>query len=570
MNRTRLSSLLLCFAVFGFAFHAISPMCRADDAGLETLNQAMELKFSSQSIPDFDKVIRLCEKAEEEGLSGENLEFCHQILGATHLLKGKIVAELIIEQFGTIREWRQIRKLALDDLNAAVKYLPDQSAAYLFIARLNLLPEGDRDIAKESVEKAVQYAEDDPVTQADAMLLKANMEEDREKRVVLLREAVKLIPDSPEALTAMGGALFDAEQADEAIETLKKALELEPDSPVTLGMMIRILSSQKKYDEALKVLETLDKITPNSPFAMLQRMDIYLELKNFDEALKIINTLRDRAPGDPLILLQRAAVYAEKKDYNAAMKDADSALRLAEENSEMEQKVIFFKASLWAQQEDYAKAIDFIKKILDKKKDKDHVKEKYQEFLIQLYLKAQVNTKVLEITDKFLAQNPESLEMLRFRGDALLGLGRHKEAIAEYEKLVKITPEDEGVLNNLSWVLATTPEDSLRDGKRALELAQKSCELTDYKMPHILSTLAAAYAETGDFDEALKWISKGCELAVEAEYDQAEHLEQEKASYEAKKPWREKLEEDQPDPSETQETKKTDSDSAEEKSTESK
>jgi len=106
------------------------------------------------------------------------------------------------------------------------------------------------------------------------------------------------------------------------------------------------------------------------------------------------------------------------------------------------------------------------------------------------------------------------------------------------------------VLNNLAWVLATSPDENLRDGKRAIELATKACELTEYKLPHILSTLAAGYAETGNFQTALKWSQKAVELGSE---DQLEPLTKELESYQAKKPVRELLTEpqaDQPEPEE--------------------
>jgi hypothetical protein len=92
------------------------------------------------------------------------------------------------------------------------------------------------------------------------------------------------------------------------------------------------------------------------------------------------------------------------------------------------------------------------------------------------------------------------------------------------------------LLNNLAWVLATSPNDNLRDGKRAIELAKQGCDLTEYKQAHIVSTLAAAYAETGDFESAIKWSKKAVETGSEAIKPQ---LAKELESYEAKKPWRE-------------------------------
>ena len=68
------------------------------------------------------------------------------------------------------------------------------------------------------------------------------------------------------------------------------------------------------------------------------------------------------------------------------------------------------------------------------------------------------------------------------------------------------------MLNNFAWVLATSPDDDVRDGKRAVELATKAGELTERERAHILSTLAAAYAETGDFDAARKWSQKSVDM----------------------------------------------------------
>jgi len=129
--------------------------------------------------------------------------------------------------------------------------------------------------------------------------------------------------------------------------------------------------------------------------------------------------------------------------------------------------------------------------------------------------------------------------------------------VAIYKKLLEKNDKDSGVYNNYAWILATSTDDSLRDGKLALEYALKSCELTRYKKPHILSTLASAYAELGDFDKAVEWSQKSVDLAVDNEHDQKDHLEKELKSYQEKKPWREKLNENGPDPSETPATSGT-------------
>ncbi len=111
------------------------------------------------------------------------------------------------------------------------------------------------------------------------------------------------------------------------------------------------------------------------------------------------------------------------------------------------------------------------------------------------------------------------------------------------------------MLNNLAWLLATSPDEKLRNGKRAIELATEGCKVTEYKQAHLLSTLAAGYAETGDFKTAIEWSKKSVELAGE---DIKENLTKELESYEAGKPWREllnELEEDKDQPAEKTATK---------------
>ena len=91
----------------------------------------------------------------------------------------------------------------------------------------------------------------------------------------------------------------------------------------------------------------------------------------------------------------------------------------------------------------------------------------------------------------------------------------------------------------------------MRDGNRAVKLATESAELTDFEQPHILSTVAAAYAETGDFKSAIEWINKGLEANKAAgakEGANQEGIKRQKKSlldelefYKEEKPWREQM-----------------------------
>ena len=91
-------------------------------------------------------------------------------------------------------------------------------------------------------------------------------------------------------------------------------------------------------------------------------------------------------------------------------------------------------------------------------------------------------------------------------GIALLSTGRGREALTEFEKALAIQPDYQIVQNNLAWVLATEPDATLRDGPRAVALAQQASNAAGGKNAAFLRTLAVAYAETGRFAEAVQTV----------------------------------------------------------------
>ena len=86
-------------------------------------------------------------------------------------------------------------------------------------------------------------------------------------------------------------------------------------------------------------------------------------------------------------------------------------------------------------------------------------------------------------------------------------------AIGQYRETLRLKPDHAPALNNLAWLLASAPRPELRNGLEAVRLAQKACELTDFKQSAPVLALAAAQAETGRFSEAATNAQRAVELA---------------------------------------------------------
>jgi tetratricopeptide (TPR) repeat protein len=127
-------------------------------------------------------------------------------------------------------------------------------------------------------------------------------------------------------------------------------------------------------------------------------------------------------------------------------------------------------------------------------------------------LKGQVHEAVAQF-QKTLEIQPSFVKARNNLANALLQSGQVNEAMAQFQKTLEIQPNNVDACRYLAWVLATCPEPSIRNGAKAVELAQKANQLMGDGNPVVLSTLAAAYAEAGRFPEAVTTAQKALQLA---------------------------------------------------------
>lgn len=154
-------------------------------------------------------------------------------------------------------------------------------------------------------------------------------------------------------------------------------------------------------------------------------------------------------------------------------------------------------------------AISLLQAAVDLRPDNSPAHENLAKALLQ---KGQVADALIHY-QKLLELQPDNIEVHNIVGTVLIQQGRIREGVEEWQKVLAIQPDNGNAMSNLAWVFATSPDDSLRDGAKAVRLAEEALRISGRRIPIIFRTLAAAYAESGQFSQAIQTAQQGIELA---------------------------------------------------------
>lgn len=516
-------------------------------AGQGDLDEAVIQRIDADSIAKLESVAVLLESALQKGLDEENSAFAKQMLGSVMLQRAQGLAETLVQVNGRRRE--DVRGEAVRLLKQATQYDPGLVEAYLLIARLNLLPGGSREEILDATTKAIALLDGELREKSAALVLRALVQPSEEDKMADLDRAVEADGENMEARQARALLNLQANDVESAMGDLEFILLKDPTNQIIAGKAVQKLVELDRIEQAT---ELVTKMLASKPSEGMYRMRaiLYRAADKPDDAMADLNKAIAMSPKDPISLMQRAALALDRDDVKSAKADFAAALEI-EPRIEMADEAIELRLQIAIAENRMADAINDAQLLVDK--DPENAFRRLR--LASLYSIDNRPRKAIDVLTAILKDDPKNVAVLRTRGDALLSVGDHSSAIDDYEAAISAIgnldmdtadeaekAEASGLYNNLSWVLATSPNDSVRNGTRSLELAIKASEMTNYEKPHILSTLAAAHAELGDFEQARKWSGKAVELAAEKEDEQLEQLRGELENYQENKAWREKQE----------------------------
>lgn len=559
-----LTPLVVFLVVLSAGSHfglAQEPAAGTDKTGQELLDEAEDLKLKAETIVQQKEVIELLEKALAKGLDESNTKFAKKLLVDALFRR----AERLVSQGGRFGIGAGIRSEATGHIKRAVEIDPAFVDGYLMLAGLAIRGSRNRDEALKNKEEALEWM-NKAVTAAEgqpegkekhilALLRRSTLRDKEEDKLADLEAALKVDEGNADVLLQLAqywGAKQDAEKAN---GYLQKIIDKHPDNMAAVEMLSNSYLRVGKLDEAKTLASKLAEAQPNNflgyyirgkvtdqQAAKMREEEKEAERKKLYESAaadysSAIERLNDKQAELKLQLqIERAEAYLSCDKIAESKADIKTVLAAAPGLPQ----ALLVRSFAAAREKKFESAIDDLKEVIEAIGDNGNSMG-LQLQLGAYYVADKKPRKAVEIITNLIDEGIDDTELkssaLRSRADAYLAFGKHVDAIKDYEEALKIDPADSGILNNLAWVLATSPDDKIRNGDKSIEYGLKACELTQYKASHILSTLAAGYAEKGDFETAIKWSSKAVEIGGNGEND--EQLKQELEGYKQKKPWRE-------------------------------
>jgi tetratricopeptide (TPR) repeat protein len=294
----------------------------------------------------------------------------------------------------------------------------------------------------------------------------------------------------------------------------------------------RFSSSWWKNDKGIQDFDEAIRLCPTDAVLYYERGRSYYALGDYERAIKDYDEAIRLTPGASYAFVARGEVKVDQKEWDLAMKDFSEAIRFDPKNVSARRS----RARAWSSRGDDDKAIADYEEIVAIDPT-DHIA---WWSLGSLWYRKKAYDEAIKNYNAVIRLKPNFQAAYIDRGDAWRCKKEYGKALGDYDEAIWLEPRLTGAERAKAWLLATCPVERYRDGREALELAKRACDRRGWKGAKdfsALAVLAAAYAEVGDFDQAVRYQKEALDDKEYAK-EHGEEARKRLKLYEEKKPFR--------------------------------
>ncbi len=331
----------------------------------------------------------------------------------------------------------------------------------------------------------------------------------------LFSQRIQANPRDTFAFLMRGMVRYENDDLDHAFADVNEALRLDPKYVAALVERAYLWQCRGRLDLAMADINQAIQLDSRNSYAHVERGVFHFGLKEYSQALRDFEQAIRLGSRAAVIHLCKGMIHLERGEGQPAIAEFNIAIRIDPRRLD----AYIGLATVYLMRSDAHKALE----VFDHAVEVDPRNADAREARAVYYLSHGKNDKALEDLNEAIHLDPASASRLRVRARVWFEKADFDRALSDLNAAIRVEPNDPEAQQGRAWILATCPDPKIRNGEQAIVAATRACELTEWKVAHGLSTLAAAYSETGNFTAAVEWQTKAVALVANKSPEQHEY-----------------------------------------------
>ena len=322
-------------------------------------------------------------------------------------------------------------------------------------------------------------------------------------------------PRDPFAFLMRGMVRYENDELDHAFADVDEALRLDPKYVAALVERAYLWQCRNRLDLALADVNQAIQLDSRNSYAYVERGVFEFGTKEYGKALRDFEHAIRLGSRAAVVHLCKGMIHLERGEGEPAIAEFNTAIRIDPRRLD----AYIGLATVYLLRSDPKKALD----AFDHAIQVDPRSPDAHEARAVYFLSHGKNDKALEDLNEAVRLDPATASRLRVRARVWFEKQDFDRALSDLNAAIKLEPTDAEAQQGRAWILATCSNPKIRNGEQAVASATRACELTGWKAAHAMTTLAAAYSETGNFAAAVEWQTKAIGLVADKSPEQHEY-----------------------------------------------